>query len=231
LEAYFWGTFGVYNNLFSAVDAANSTGLLQGTGTTITADYNILWRWGTAYSGLSAGAHDLALDPLLLDPFNGVYKLQAASPCIDAGDNNAPGRPGNDFQGWLRPYDGDGNGSDVVDMGAYEFRYVNAPPIFTSVPALDAAVGVVYSYSIIADDTNLPDGDALEVTADIKPDWLMLMDHGDGTATLSGIPASGDLGDHTVTLRVTDLDGAYDTQLFTITVTEGTSIYFPLLMH
>lgn len=71
----------------------------------------------------------------------------------------------------------------------------------------------------------------LEITADTKPDWLTLNDAGDGTATLSGTPALGDVGDHSVVLRVTDRDGLYALQPFTITVAEEYPVFLPLTMR
>ena len=50
----------------------------------------------------------------------GDLHLLAGSPCIDAGDNAAASGP-LDLDGNPRTIDGDGNGTEVVDMGAYEF--------------------------------------------------------------------------------------------------------------
>jgi hypothetical protein len=119
------GLFGVYNNIFMAAGAANSTGIHQSDGPTTTAGYNALWGWGTAYSGVAPGVHDLASDPLMIDPDNGNLQIGSTSPCLDAGDNAAPGLPTLDYEGLARIFDGDGDGSDVVDMGAYEFYYEN----------------------------------------------------------------------------------------------------------
>jgi len=69
----------------------------------------------------------------------------------------------------------------------------------------------------------------------VSPTWLSLADHSDGTATLSGTPTDADLGDHAVTLRVEDMVGALDTQVFTITVLAhkpGTSfVYLPVALR
>ena len=54
-------------------------------------------------------------DPLFVDPLNGDYHLTATSPCINAGDNNAPELPEFDKDGQPRIIDG------TVDMGAYEY--------------------------------------------------------------------------------------------------------------
>ncbi len=55
------------------------------------------------------------------------FSLQNNSPCIDAGLNSIPGfnLPIWDLIGNQRIWDGDGNGSAIVDMGAYEY---GAPP-------------------------------------------------------------------------------------------------------
>ena len=54
------------------------------------------------------------IDPLFLDASGGDFHLNAFSPCINVGDNAAPGLP---------EYDKDGNPriiNDIVDLGAYE---------------------------------------------------------------------------------------------------------------
>jgi hypothetical protein len=50
------------------------------------------------------------------------YHFAGPSPCIDAGNNNAPTLPPTDFDGNPRVADGDTNGSFFVDMGAYEYQ-------------------------------------------------------------------------------------------------------------
>ena len=93
---------------------------------------------------------------------------------------------------------------------------VNAPPSFTSAPVTTATEGAAYSYAITTTD---PDpGDRLTITAPGLPGWLTLDDEGDGTASLTGTPGSGEIGDHDVTLRVTDVAGLTAAQTFTITV-------------
>lgn len=51
------------------------------------------------------------------------YQLAAGSPCIDAGTPDTTGLnlPYGDIIGQKRIWDGDGNGSEIIDMGAYEF--------------------------------------------------------------------------------------------------------------
>ena len=45
-------------------------------------------------------------------------------------------------------------------------------------------------------------------------------DHGDGTATLSGTPTTGDAGNHVVSLVVRDAGGLTDDQEFTVTAAD-----------
>jgi hypothetical protein len=77
-----------------------------------------------------AGSDNIDADPLFLDPSgpDGIpgtgddnLRLQAASLCIDAGDNTAPNLPATDLDGRPRILDGDGDSIAVVDMGAYEY--------------------------------------------------------------------------------------------------------------
>jgi hypothetical protein len=61
-------------------------------------------------------------DPWFVDAAAGDYRLQSNSLCIDAGDPGFVPEPGEtDLDGHSRVWDGDDNGSVIVDMGAYEF--------------------------------------------------------------------------------------------------------------
>ena len=66
-------------------------------------------------------------DPLFVDPDNLDFHLTANSPCIDTGTADTLGLflPPWDLDGNIRIWDGDINGSAIIDMGSYEF---GAPP-------------------------------------------------------------------------------------------------------
>lgn len=65
----------------------------------------------------------LHLDPLFVNASADDYHLQSGSPCVDAGDNSrVPVEATTDLDGKARIVDGDGNASDIVDIGAYEFQ-------------------------------------------------------------------------------------------------------------
>jgi len=187
----------------------------------------------------STGGGTLAPNPRVVVAERGTLGLHPASPAIDAG-NNAAVPPGvtTDLDGNSRFVDiptvpDTGSGTPpIVDMGAYEVP-LNRAPAFTSTPVTTATQGVLYTYAITTTDPDPPYGDALTVTAPVKPAWLTLTDHGNGTATLSGTPSSAHVGDHAVVLRAIDRAGAFAEQSFTITVAEKPrySIFLPLVLR
>ena len=65
--------------------------------------------------GVFSGVGNINLDPLFVDPEHDNFNLTNSSPCIDSGNNSAPGIPTFDFEGEPRIVDG------VVDIGADEF--------------------------------------------------------------------------------------------------------------
>ena len=115
----------------------------------------------------------------------------------------------------------DAAGASDVQPFLLEVTNVNDVPVFTSVPVESVLENEAYAYAIVADDVDV--GDSLSITAAPKPAWLNLTDHGDGTATLSGTPTHADVGDHAVTLEVTDAAAENDGQTFTVSVLDITA--------
>ncbi|MCP4630131.1 MAG: hypothetical protein GY850_42470 [bacterium] len=69
-------------------------------------------------SGVGSSGN-LNVDPLFIGEDD--FHLKRDSPCIDAGDNQAPLLSTYDFEGHPRIFDGDGNGTATVDIGADEY--------------------------------------------------------------------------------------------------------------
>ncbi|MFL6350805.1 MAG: choice-of-anchor Q domain-containing protein [Bryobacteraceae bacterium] len=90
---------------------------------------------GTAYVGssssLSGKNGNLSLDPEFRNPASADYHLLTGSPAIDAGISDPALLP-TDVDGNPRVQDGDGNGTAVVDMGAYEAPAVDVALPFTT---------------------------------------------------------------------------------------------------
>jgi len=69
-----------------------------------------------------SGAGNINADPCLVNAIGGDLRLKSGSPCIDKGSNAAvPSGITTDLDGNPRVLDGDSNGTDIVDMGAYEY--------------------------------------------------------------------------------------------------------------
>jgi hypothetical protein len=95
---------------------------------------------------------------------------------------------------------------------------VNDAPFFTSMPVTTAVEITPYTYTVTVDDPDLIWGDVLTITAPTLPVWLTLAKQGDVTATLTGTPPDGSMGDHAVVVQVADSEGLTDTQAFSLTV-------------
>ncbi|MBN9523012.1 VCBS repeat-containing protein, partial [bacterium] len=96
----------------------------------------------------------------------------------------------------------------------------NDAPAFASTPVTAATEDAAYSYAVTVSDPDAP-AQNLTITGTTVPAWLTLTVIGNGTpaasATLTGTPTNADVGDHTVTLTVSDGVASVD-QTFTITV-------------
>ncbi len=78
----------------------------------------------------------------------------------------------------------------------------NTPPRFDSTPATSVAAGSSYSDTLSV--TDVDGGDSHSFSVITKPSWLTVTDNGNGTASLSGTPVSGDVGTHAVEIEVSD---------------------------
>ncbi len=77
----------------------------------------------------------------------------------------------------------------------------NQAPFFTSEANEQGYVGVEYVYNVSAED---PDDDELVITATTIPSWCSLIDNGDGTALLTGIPPNPSISGFPIILEVND---------------------------
>ncbi|MCP4688858.1 MAG: hypothetical protein GY859_12460, partial [Desulfobacterales bacterium] len=91
----------------------------------------------------------------------------------------------------------------------------NTAPSFTSTPVLDAEEGVFYTYQATAADN---ENDALTYSLDYAPDGMAVDSF---TGLVTWIPDALQSGDHAVTIRVTDSEGAFALQHYTATAAEA----------
>ncbi len=146
----------VHNNIFRSNVAESGVPdlvvkdlLYIGRYPTVTVMNNLLAAGGLSviYQAFVLDPSNIDADPLFLDAGAGDYRLADGSPCLDTGDNVAPGIPAADISGRVRPING------IVDMGAWEHPL--APPAAAPVIAATDALHpghVVVSWADLADE-------------------------------------------------------------------------------
>jgi len=85
--------------------------------------------------------HNIELDPLYEDAENYNFRISESSPCIDVGLNNYVYN-NFDFNNNIRIWNGNEGGSDIVDMGAFEY----GAPIYTNIDNQQKAVKNIFIY-------------------------------------------------------------------------------------
>ena len=103
---------------------------------------------------------------------------------------------------------------------------------FTSDPVTSTVEGQAYEHQVVTYFARR--APVVTITAPTLPDWLNLVDNGDGTALLSGTPDQA--GQSDVELMAQDVNGLIDLLAFTIIVEPAGAptlkdIYLPLLVR
>ena len=107
--------------------AFNSSGIAKDAACAPTARRNCVFgNAGYNYSGLAAGVGDVSADPKFVDATNGNYHVAVSSPCVDAAETDSLASV--DLDMLSRPVDGNGDGTALPDIGAYETRLYIAGP-------------------------------------------------------------------------------------------------------
>ena len=169
---------------------------------------------GTATYQPDALQPSVGVDPRFVNPVlgaNGVtgdYRLRHDSPLIDLGDATLSSGE-QDLGGHDRVVDGDGNGSALADLGAFEYQRSAPVAVATSPTAMPVNPGDTVAFD--ASGSSDPDGD------DITLSWQF-----DDGATAIGANASHAFasgGAHSGTVTVTDATGRTATAKVDVTVT------------
>jgi PKD repeat protein len=171
-------------------------------------------------AGLTVTNGNLADDPLFAGVSTGNYRLAVGSICRDHGINLASVTT--DLTGGVRPIDGNGDGSPVADMGAYEAPAMTSGEFAVWITTSDSRNGFApLTVTLQA----VPAGSNTNITWygwDIGNDGVWDLQGGNLGSVTTNLPA----GRYTVTLQVTNSDSvtacATVTNMFSLT---GSNIY------
>jgi PKD repeat protein len=173
--------------------------------------HNNVWNNTTSnYSGITPGTTDISCRPDFVDAASDDYHLGICSCAVDAGTN--ADAPADDYDGNTRPVDGDGYGTAIVDIGAYERL---------TVTALLPKAGFTYTInSLTASFTNTSEHA-------VSYEW----DFGNGVGTSAVANPSytyAEPGSYTVTLKALCAYGCSSTYQSVVEVKHN--IYLPLIL-
>jgi hypothetical protein len=165
---------------------------------------------GDTSCGFDLPSADPELEPLA---DNGgrteTQALPASSPAVDAVPvAKCPIKV--DQRGEPRP----DNGKSVCDVGAFELQDPPVAPAITSAPAATFQVGEAGNFTVTTMGLPAPD---LSLTGAL-PSGIGFTDNGDGTASLSGMPAAGTGGAYPITIKAANGALPDAEQSFTLTV-------------
>ncbi|HEY7257354.1 MAG TPA: PKD domain-containing protein [Solirubrobacterales bacterium] len=194
-----------FATLFDSIVAGVETSLFRseqvGDDVDITVRYSSFDASTMSLAGAGTGSDafqgnlDDAPDSGFVEPARGDYRLRADSVLIDRG-SPVPPTDESDYRGLPRVRDGNGDGSSIADIGAYEYQRVPPSPAFTFAPAAPLFGDLVtYDGTASAD----IDGDPISLT------WTL----GDGTAASGALAARAYAlpGAYLATLTATDVTG------------------------
>ena len=198
----------ITNNIISNT----AYGIRNTSSETSTLSHNNVWNNTTSnYNGITPGTNDISCDPDFVDAAADDYHLGICSCAVDTGTN--VDAPADDYDGNMRPVDGDGYGTAVVDIGAYERMTVTAPlPVAGFTYSVNAGLVVIF--------TNASNHA-------VSYEW----DFGDGVGTSTVANPSytyGESGSYTVTLRAMCAYGCSDMYQSAIEVKHN--VYLPLIL-
>ncbi len=95
----------------------------------------------------------------------------------------------------------------------------NEAPIINTQDPPDGKVGTAYTFTIRTSDVDSGDTRTIVVSAGTLPDGLHLVDAGNGTARISGVPEVA--ANFIFTIQVTDAGGLYDQQSYNVKINTG----------
>lgn len=199
--------------LFAAGESSTAT-RCTGGGILVTSTINSYAVRGGEFDVGGCGVNEInktnltSTDPGFRDFSGGDYRLKPSSPLVDRGVVGEPiDSSERDLTGANRVVDGDGNGSVVVDLGAYEYQRT-APTVTASGCASSPRAGELCGFSATGADA---DGDSLTFA------WNF-----DDGATATGASPShafSTAGTHTATVTATDESGLTASATTVLTVT------------
>ena len=157
------------------------------------------------------------------DPLKFESELPSWLALIDHGNNTATleGIPINDDVGLSRQISittRDPSHATASQYFQINVMNTNDAPLFTSIPNVNAIEDSMYTYTVSIHDD---DRDAeIRIGASYLPDWLHIVDNGNGTAHITGIPLNDHVGaDNPLVITATDGMASEITQTFSIAVT------------